>query len=135
VDYAAKGTTIELAGSEKVEGHPTYKLKLTFKNGQSRNVWVDASTFLEAKIQGDPRRLDGTERSVEVYFRDYRTVDGLQIPHVLETRVLPAAQAKFGQRDPIIPPERISIGKVTINPKFEESAFSKPQVGVVASAK
>src|SRR6266446_2034045 len=35
VDYAAKGTKIELAGMEKVEDRDTYKLKLTMKSGQS----------------------------------------------------------------------------------------------------
>jgi len=33
VDYAAKGTQIELAGMEKVENRDTYKLKLTMKSG------------------------------------------------------------------------------------------------------
>jgi hypothetical protein len=36
---------------------------------------------LEAKIEGQPRRLDGVSHPVEVYFRDYRRVDGLQIPY------------------------------------------------------
>ena len=52
VDYAAKGTRIELAGMEKVEGRDTYKLKLTMKNGAALHVWIDAETFPEAKIEG-----------------------------------------------------------------------------------
>ncbi len=52
VNYAAKGTQIELAGMEEVEDRDTYKLKLTTKNGQSTHVWIDAQTFLEAKIEG-----------------------------------------------------------------------------------
>ena len=54
VDYAAKGTHIELAGMEKVEDRDTYKLKLTLKNGQAVHVWIDAQTFLESKIEGQP---------------------------------------------------------------------------------
>src|SRR4029077_14299215 len=46
VDYAAKGTQIELAGVEKVEDRDTYKLKLTMKNGRAIHVWIDAQTFL-----------------------------------------------------------------------------------------
>src|SRR5438309_3500565 len=41
VDYAAKGTKIELAGMEKVENRDTYKLKLTTKNGQAIHVWIE----------------------------------------------------------------------------------------------
>jgi len=89
VDYAAKGTHVDLDGTEKVEGNDTYKIKVTEKTGHTFHVWVDSKTFLEAKIEGQPRRLDGTEHPVEVYYRDYRTVDGLQIPFVLKTRVLP----------------------------------------------
>src|SRR6266550_1118993 len=102
VDYAAKGTKIELAGMEKVEDHDTYKLKLTMKSGQSIHVWIDAQTYLEAKVEGQPRRLDGIYHPVEVYYRDYRPVSGLQIPYVLETKVLPVAQTKPGLRGPAV---------------------------------
>ena len=127
VDYAAKGTRVELDGMEKVEGRDTYKLKLTMNNGQAIHVWIDAQTFLETKIEGQPRMLDGTEHPVEIYFRDYRPVDGLQIPYVLETRVLPVTKTATGLRDTPVPPERITIEKVEVNPKLEESLFTKPQ--------
>src|SRR5438874_1032826 len=52
LDYAAKGTRVELDGMEKVEDRDTYKLKLTFKSGDVTHVWVDAKTFLEAKVEG-----------------------------------------------------------------------------------
>ncbi|MGA7411091.1 MAG: hypothetical protein WBW33_11435, partial [Bryobacteraceae bacterium] len=135
VDYAAKGTRVELAGTEKVEDRETYKLKLTLKDGQVQNVWIDAQTFLETKIQGQPRRMDGTEHPVEVYFRDYREVSGLQIPFVLETRVLPVAKTATGFRDTPVPPERITIEKVVVNPKLEEALFTKPEVQMASNAK
>ena len=128
VDYAAKGTKIELDGIEKVEDRDTYKLKLTMNNGQSIHVWIDAQSFLEAKIEGQPRRMDGEYRPVEVYYRDYRPVNGLQIPYVLETRVLPLTQKALGVRNTPVPPEKIVIEKVAVNPKLDESLFTKPQV-------
>jgi hypothetical protein len=134
VDYAAKGTKIELVGMEKVEDRDTYKLKLTMKNGSAIHVWIDAQTFLEAKIEGQPRRLDGTDHPVEVYFRDYRPVDGLQIPYVLETRVLPVAHTALGFKDTPVPPEKTFIEKVVVNPKLDESLFSKPEIGIASNA-
>jgi hypothetical protein len=128
VDYVAKGTRIELVGMEKVEGRDTYKLKLAMKNGQQMHVWIDAQTFLETKVEGRPRRLDGVYHPVEVYYRDYRAVSGLQIPFGLETRVLPVARNALGVRDTPVPPEKISVEKVVVNPKLEESAFAKPQL-------
>ena len=126
VDYAAKGTKVELVGMEKVENRNTYKLKLTTSQGVSTHVWIDAQTFLETKIEGEPRRLDGTYHPVEVYFRDYRQVSGLLLPFVLETKVLPVAKTATGLRDTPVPVEKITIEKVEVNPKLDPSAFAKP---------
>jgi len=134
IDYAAKGTQIELVGREKVEDRDTYKVKLTMKNGEPIHVWIDAQTFLEAKIQGQPRRLDGIYHPVEIYYRDYRPVNGLQIPFALETKVLQVAQTALGVKSLPVPPEKIVIEKVIVNPNLEESRFSKPEIGLAAKA-
>jgi outer membrane lipoprotein-sorting protein len=115
VDYARKGTRIELAGTEKVEGSKTYKLKLTLKNGERRFLWVDAKTFLEAKISGDPRKLDGRPHQVAIYSRDYRTVDGLKIPFVQETVVEGVKQR-----------HKMVVKAVTLNPPLQDALFAKP---------
>jgi hypothetical protein len=133
VDYAAKGTRIELVGAEKVEDRDTYKLKLTMKSGQTLHVWIDAQTFLEAKMEGQPRRLDGVYHPVEVYFSDYRLVSGLQVPYVLETKVLAPTEKVPGIKDVPAQPEKIILSKVLVNPELEESLFSKPIVTASAS--
>jgi hypothetical protein len=135
VDYAVKGTQIELAGMEKVENRDTYKLKLTTKNGRAIHVWIDAQTFLEAKIEGQPRRLDGVEHPVEVYYRDYRPVDGLQIPFAIETRVLPVTKTVLGLRDVPVPAEKTIVDKVVVNPKLDAKLFSKPEITVAQNVK
>jgi hypothetical protein len=135
VDYAAKGTKIELEGMERVEDRDTYKLKLTMNNGQSIHVWIDTQSFLEAKIEGQPRRLDGQYHPVDIYYRDYRTVNGLRIPFVLETQVLPLAQKLPVTKSTPVPPEKIVIEKVAVNPKLDESLFSKPGDGTVRKTK
>jgi hypothetical protein len=127
VDYASKGIQVALDGMEKVEDRDTYKLKLTLKNGQSLHVWIDARSYLETKIEGTPRRLDGVEHPVEVYYRDYRTVNGLQIPFVLETRVVPIAAQRHSLSSSF-PPEKIAIEKVVVNPKFDAALFTKPAI-------
>jgi outer membrane lipoprotein-sorting protein len=119
VDYARKGTRVELAGTEQVEKKKTYKLKLTLKNGQQRFVWIDASTFLEAKVSGQPRKLDGRPHAVEIYSRDYRTVDGLKIPFVLETVVQGVKQT-----------HRMVVRSVTVNPPLDDALFTRPSVAV-----
>lgn len=127
VDYAAKGTQIELEGVEKVEDRDAYKLKLTLKSGEAIHVWIDTQTFLEAKVEGQPRRLDGRLHPVEIYYRDYHMVNGLQIPFVLETRVLPLHDSGKGGGNTSVPAEKITIVKVNVNPQLVASYFSKPQ--------
>jgi hypothetical protein len=133
VDYVAKGSHIELDSLEKVQGRDTYKLKLTLKSGQALHVWVDAETFLESKIDGQPRRMDGTEHPVEVYFRDYRQVNGLVIPFVFETKVLPVAKTATGFNDTPVPVEKIALDNVVVNPKLDDSLFVKPTVAAAGN--
>jgi outer membrane lipoprotein-sorting protein len=114
VDYVAKGTKIELSGVEKVGDSDAYKLTLTFKNGQTQRIWIDAKTFLDLKIDGTPRRLDGKYHPVATYMRDYRQVNGLMVPYTLETRV-----------DDVNQVERIDIESVAVNPNIDDSAFAK----------
>jgi hypothetical protein len=133
VDYAAKGSKVELDGTEKVEDHDTYKLKVTLANGHEIHVWVDAQTFLEAKVEGQPRRMDGKIHPVEVYYRDYRAVNGLQIPFLLETHVVPVGTGAAAAREPHYQAEKIAIDKIVVNPKLSASEFTKLQVTVAAS--
>jgi hypothetical protein len=135
VDFEAKGSKVDLEGTEKVEDRDTYRLKVTTKDGQAIHVWIDAKTFLEAKIDGTPRRLDGVQHPVEVYYRDYRTVDGLQIPFVLETKVLPAGTAPKSVRPSSFPVEKIVIDKVEVNPKLDAALFSKPVIQTASLTK
>ena len=123
VDYKAKGTKVALEGIEAVEGHDAYKLRLTLKNGAVRHDWIDAKSFLEVKIEGQPRRLDRRLHNVEIYNRDYRSVNGLMIPYVLET----AVQGVKGTY-------KMTVEKVEVNSKIDDSAFMKPQVLTAAAA-
>ncbi len=115
IDYAAKGTKVEIEGMEKVEDRDAFKLKVTLKNEQVRHVWVDAQTFLEVKIDGS-RRLDGRMHLVETYFRDYKSTNGLTLPYLMETRV-----------EGVKGSEKITVESFAVNRDLSAAAFSKPQ--------
>ncbi len=116
IDYAAKGSKVDLEGTEKVEGHDAYKLKVTTKSGQVQYVWVDTQSFLDVKLSGTPRRMDGKMHNVSVYQRDFRNVQGLMIPFVIETAV-------DGYRET----HKIALETATVNPKLDDALFTKPQ--------
>jgi outer membrane lipoprotein-sorting protein len=116
IDYASKGAKVDSAGTEMVEGHAAYKLKVTRKGGEVRYVWVDGQSFLDLKIDGEPRKLDGRPHAVAVYLRDFRRDQGLMIPHLLETSVQGVPKT-----------EKITIESVTVNPRLDDSRFTKPK--------
>jgi hypothetical protein len=116
VDYAAKGTKVEVEAVEPVEGHDTYKLKLTLKTGTVQHIWIDAHSFLDVKVEGAPRRMDGRMHNVFTYQSDFRSVQGVMIPFVLETAV-------DGYRET----HKTHIEKAALNQKLDDAAFAKPQ--------
>ena len=116
IDYAKKGTKVALEGIEPVEGKDAYKLKLTTKAGAVQRVWVDARTFLDVKVEGVPRRMDGKLHDVWVYQRDFRPVRGLMIPFVVETAVDGYPQT-----------HKIVLDQVAVNPKLDAATFAKPR--------
>jgi outer membrane lipoprotein-sorting protein len=97
INYAAKGSKVELEGTDFVEAQPAYRLKVTLK------------------MEGLPRQFDGKLRPVYVYQRDFRPVQGVVIPFVLETAVEGVADH-----------HRVLIEQGAINPKFEQALFTKP---------
>ena len=123
VDFKRKGTKVELAGTEVVEGRNTYKLKLTLKGGEQIHLWIDAKSFLEAKIDGEPRRMDGRMRKVAIFYRDFKPVAGLQFPHTLETVV-----------EKVNGSHKMTIQTIKVNPPLDDTLFAKPQLGSVSQA-
>jgi hypothetical protein len=114
LDASRKGNRVALLGTDKVDGRDAYKLAVTDREGRVRHVWVDAETFLDVKVEGD-RRMDGKPRPVFTFFRDYRSVDGLKVPFVLETAV-------EGVRET----ETIRIEKVAVNAPIDDTRFTRP---------
>jgi hypothetical protein len=116
LDAAAKGSRVELEGKEAVEGRDAFKLKVTSKAGQVRQVWVDAETYLDVKVEDGARRLDGKQRIVSTVYRDFRPVDGLMVPRELETAVEGAPGS-----------EKILVEGVTLNPRLADARFARPE--------
>jgi len=122
VDYAKKGTQIELLGTDWVDANGAYKLRLTAESGTRRTIWIDGTSFLELKIEGEPKKIDGKMRTTSVYFRDYKTENGLTMPRLLET-VYEGTKVS----------RKLKIAKVTANEPLQDALFQKPQVAMVSA--
>src|SRR6266571_3888537 len=114
VDYKAKGNQIELAGKEKLDDKPVYRLKLTNKNGDVRFYFFDASSFLLLKWQGI-RKTGEEELPWESFFSDFREVQGLKYAFRID-QSSPGTEFK----------QTLTAEKIEINPQIDDSRFAKP---------
>jgi len=105
VDYKEKGITIELVGTETVDGKPAYHLKVTKKGGQPRDFYLDPDTGLERKVSVSVQAPDGATLTQVTEFLDYRSVDGRLVP--FKTR-------------------QVQNGKVTATLTLEKVEFNVP---------
>ena len=114
VDYKAKGNQIEFVDKEEVLGTTAYKLKLTNKLGQVSFFYFDAGTNLLMKWEGD-RIVEKQTFPWESFFHDFRDVDGLKYPFLIESN-----SPGTDQR------QRINADKVEINIPIDAARFGKP---------
>jgi len=115
VNYKEKGSTIELAGTEKLNGRDVYNLKITLKEGQVRNIYLDARTFLEVKETGSFKE-GGKKVDFVTLFRNYRPVQGVLFPFVTEQ--------KLGDEET----QNAYLKKIQINLPIADSVFTMPAI-------
>jgi outer membrane lipoprotein-sorting protein len=116
VDYKAKGNKMEAAGKEDVDGKQCNKIKMTNKNGETSYFLFDVATGLLSKWEGD-RQVGDKVVPWESHFRDFREVDGLKYPFLIESNATGT--------DLI---QRISADKIEVNIPMDEALFGKPNV-------
>lgn len=75
LDYKEKGTTVELLGTEKLNGADNYKLKLTYKNGISNTYYIGHADYRLNKSVGK-RNINGEETEIETTYAGYKQNDG-----------------------------------------------------------
>ena len=83
VNYKAKGNTVELVGTEPVEGTDAYKLKVTLKGGDVQYFFMDTDYFVPIKVE-KTRMIRGAPRESETAIGDYKEVAGVYVPHSYE---------------------------------------------------
>jgi outer membrane lipoprotein-sorting protein len=115
IDYQAKRNKVALEGTDEVEGHKAFRLKVELASGETDHVWIDSTTFLEVRYDRPTYGPAGTPQTVSMFYRDYKPVENLQIPMVIETAGGPGA-----------PPDKIVIDRVFLNTPVDDRAFAQP---------
>lgn len=79
IDWKAKGSRIEYLGTEDIDGTDAHKLRVTFKNGDSRVSFIDPDHFLEIRIE-DHQIIRGQEQVNTTDLGEYAMVNGVYFP-------------------------------------------------------
>jgi len=114
VDYKEKGNKIEFVDKQEMLGHPAYKVRLTNKEGDVSYFYFDAATALLLKWEGT-RKINGADLPWESFFHDFREVNGLKYPFLIESDAPGTDQT-----------QRIIAEKIEVNIPLEDSRFEKP---------
>jgi hypothetical protein len=115
IDYQAKGTAVSLEGVDEIEGRKAYRLQLRLASGEIDHMWVDAQTFLDVRYDRPSVNSAGASTTVSVFYRGYQTIDGLQVPSVIETGAGPGLVR-----------DKMQIEKVMLNAPLEDRTFTRP---------
>jgi hypothetical protein len=114
VDYKEKGNVIEFVDKGEILGKPAYKLKLTNKQGDISFFFFEVSTSLLLKWEG-LRKVANKDIPWESFFHDFREVNGLKYPFLIESDAPGTDQT-----------QRITAEKIEINIPIDDSRFGKP---------
>jgi outer membrane lipoprotein-sorting protein len=111
VNYEEKGHTVELVGTEEVDGTPAYKLKVNRADGDVDYMYLDEEYYVEFKVDAQ-REIQGNEMTVSTVLGDYKEVDGLLFPHSMEMSF------GGGEAQQVITIESIELGIELPDEKF-----------------
>jgi outer membrane lipoprotein-sorting protein len=115
VNWKENGNKLELIGREDINGTQVYNLKLTFKDNEVANYYMDAAKFVMLLVK-EKTMEQGQMNETEDKFSDFRDVDGVSMPFKIET-------ITNGQTSTIV-----ILDKCEFNLPIDDAIFKKPAV-------
>ena len=123
LNYRAAGNTVELLGSDLLEGTDVQKVKVTLaSNGDVRTYYLDAESGVPIKYEVK-RTVRGAEREFEVELGDYKPASGVLYPFAVAVGAKGSASANKAQ---------YAWERIETNVAIDDSRFLKP--GATATA-
>ena len=115
MNYKELGSSVELVGKEDLEGTEVFNIKLTDKEGQIMNFFIDANNYLLLKRNSKLIRA-GKELKSETYFSNYKQVEGVTAAYTIEAKL--AGESSQSQK--------ILIDKIEFNVDIDDNIFKMP---------
>ena len=114
IDFKTKGHTVTLEGTEEAEGTKCFKLKIVLKQGGEKIYFMDVENFIPIMVREFAMTGPSKGQASESILGDYKEVEGMMMPHSIETKL-------GGQTAAVI-----KIEKIEVNPKIDKSIFAFP---------
>ncbi len=123
LDYKEKGYTVELMGTETIEGAETFKIKLvkepiTIDGEEVEDVsyyYFDAEAFIPLVVESEIKYGPNKGVISQTKMSDYQEVDGLYFPFSI------AQGVKDGPSQPLM------IESIELNPEVDDATFAFPE--------
>lgn len=109
IDYKEKGKTIELQGSEDIDGTSCFKIKVTDKTGKSVSIFIDSKTYYKVR-QATTANVNGQDVEVVASYSNFQKIAnaGIVMPFSIENTGMPAP---------------LSFTKIEVNLPIDEAIF------------
>jgi hypothetical protein len=114
LDREKRRNQVKLLDREMVNGVDCYHLKITLATGDTREVFIDPSNFLETREEF-PAKLNGKASTIQLSVGNYRRFGAILVACLFVTR-------EKGKEDS----QRMEIDSVEINPSVDDSIFKMP---------
>ena len=114
VDYKEKGNTVEYLGHDSIDGDDVYKLKVTLKNGDILNYYLDPDSMLEIRVEKIMYIRGAVHDSVQD-LGSYKQVNGVYFPFSMENGPKNSTQRA-----------KITVEKFEANVPIDDSQFKMP---------
>ncbi len=111
-NYAEKGNEVVLEGRAEMDDRDCYKLQVTLADSSVEYWFIDSDTFLEVGMTGHTYDF-GSRTSIEMFFSDYRDLNGVKLPYLVES--------EYGTRY-----RTMEVETLEINSAIEPPVFARP---------
>ena len=111
-NYAQKGHKAELIGKEQQDGIEVYNIKLTTKNGDVKNYYIDAEDFIIVKAKAKVNAM-GQEVEVVQRMSDYKNIEGVLMATTIES------ETPMGTG-------RVVMNEIKFNQDIDDALFKQP---------
>jgi len=108
-----KGEIVELAGSDTIGNALAFKIRVTRKDGGVEFYSIDKKSFLLVKRQYT-RIVRGKEVKMDVFYRDYKNIEGIPFAFTAENQVGGEIQ------------NSVQFDSIILNRTVDEKIFTRP---------